>query len=338
MSKINSSEWKQFIVGDILLCETTNALNPRKVKTYPGDIPYITRSSYNNGQTDSFDNNEYVCEGRCITIGAEGKTAFYQPNDFIPGIKVYTLRNKNLNEYNSLFLVTALNVLVDNYTYADARVLDAIKQEIIYLPTKDGKNPDWEYMAEYIKIIISKIKQSLNNLINNESVSQIDVTSWAPFTLKELFEIKKGKRLTKVNMIPGDIKFVGSSKFNNGETNRISNNTHIHPAGVISVCYNGSIGETFYQDEPFWASDDVNVLYPKFELTKNIAMFLIPLIRNVGTAEFEFVDKWTKELMEKTKIKLPIDSNGKPHWEYMEEYIKQMYSKSVSQFELFKQL
>ena len=40
----------------------------------------------------------------------------------------------------------------------------------------------------------------------------------------------------------------------------------------ITVCYNGSVGETFYQDQPFLASDDVNVLYPKFDMTKEIRL------------------------------------------------------------------
>ena len=58
-------------------------------------------------------------------------------------------------------------------------------------------------------------------------------------------------------------------------TAKIANKEHLHKGGTITVSYNGSVGETFYQEEPFWASDDVNVLYPKFNLTKNIAMFKI---------------------------------------------------------------
>ena len=137
-------------------------------------------------------------------------------------------------------------------------------------------------------------------------------------------------------MIPGGIKFVGASGVNNGETNRISNSDNLHPSNVISVCYNGSVGETFYQDAPFWASDDVNVLYPKFELTRNIAMFFIPIIRNTGTSAFKFIDKWTKEIMEKTEIKLPIDNVGSPDWNYMENYINILYTQSEKNLDSLK--
>ena len=92
----------------------------------------------------------------------------------------------------------------------------------------------------------------------------------------------------------------------------------MHPANTISVNYNGSVGEAFYQDKSFWASDDVNVLHLKtHHLSKEIALFLIPLIRNVGK-RFKFDEKWTKDLMNRTKLKLPVDTSGAPDWSYME--------------------
>lgn len=45
---------------------------------------------------------------------------------------------------------------------------------------------------------------------------------------------------------------------NNGCTAMVGNTENMHPANTIIVCYNGSVGETFYQDRPFLASDDIN--------------------------------------------------------------------------------
>ena len=47
----------------------------------------------------------------------------------------------------------------------------------------------------------------------------------------------------------------------------------------MTINYDGSVGETFYQPEDFWASDSVNILYPKFELNQYVAMFLIVLLK-----------------------------------------------------------
>ena len=86
----------------------------------------------------------------------------------------------------------------------------------------------------------------------------------------------------------------------------------------------------FYQNKPFWASDDVNVLYPKFKINPYIAMFLTTLIRK-EKFRFNYGRKWHMERMNKTLIKLPCSSNGEPDWQFMEIYIKGLkYSKTIS--------
>lgn len=160
-------------------------------------------------------------------------------------------------------------------------------------------------------------------------MSEINTSSWKEFYIggdEGLFTVVKGKRLTKAKMIDGDINFIGSSANNNGVTNKIGNKDNIHPGNLITVSYNGSVGEAFYQENQFVASDDVNVLYPKFELNKYIAWYLCPIIRKVGK-NFAFIDKWKKEDMEKSKIKLPVTSNETPDWSYMESYMKAIEQK-----------
>ena len=128
-------------------------------------------------------------------------------------------------------------------------------------------------------------------------------------------------------MISGNINYIGATAFNNGITAQIGNMEHIHPAGTITVCYNGSIGQTFFQTQPYWATDDVNVLYPKFNITSNIATFLSAVIRKIGQ-RYAYVDKWTAEKMSKTIIKLPSTIDNQPDWEYMEQYIQNIEQKT----------
>lgn len=151
-------------------------------------------------------------------------------------------------------------------------------------------------------------------------MSKIDIQRWQEFPITHLFEIKKGKRLTKADMREGNINFIGASAINNGVTAKIANSEYLHSPNTITVNYNGSVGVSFYQDEQFWASDDVNVLYPLFPLNKHIAMFLIPVIQSKGR-QYAFVDKWKKEYMEKESLRLPATADGKPDWQYMEQYI-----------------
>lgn len=154
-------------------------------------------------------------------------------------------------------------------------------------------------------------------------MNRINISLWKPFAIEKLFTVVKGTRLTKANMHDGNIRFIGASAVNNGVTAYISNNEKIHSANTITVSYNGSVGEAFYQDQEFWASDDVNVLYPKFEMNQYIALFIIPLLKAAGR-KYAFVDKWKKETMEKDLIFLPVDERGNPNFLYMETYMKNM--------------
>lgn len=158
--------------------------------------------------------------------------------------------------------------------------------------------------------------------LQNFGHEHIDTSGWKWFTYESLFRIKKGKRLTKADMENGDIRYVGAIDSNNGISNLISNSEHLHQGNTITVSYNGSIAEAFYQDKTFWATDDVNVLYPKFKLNKYRALFLTTLI-NKEKYRFNYGRKWDKELMKKSKIMLPVKVQ-EPDWEWIENYMKKL--------------
>lgn len=149
---------------------------------------------------------------------------------------------------------------------------------------------------------------------------------WDKFKLGDLFRIVKGKRLTQANMIEGGTPFIGASAKNNGYTNKIGNLENHHPGGLITVSYNGSIAEAFYQPKEFVASDDVNIFYPRFKLNSYLAIFLCTIIFN-EKYRFTYGRKWYLELMEESYIWLPsfeTSSGVIPNWNFMETYIKSL--------------
>ena len=112
----------------------------------------------------------------------------------------------------------------------------------------------------------------------------LNTAAWRPFKLGKLFSIRKGKRLTKVDMLPGGTAFISALDWNNGLRQRIAQKPR-HPAGVLTVNYNGNgVAEAFYQPEAFFASDDVNVLYPRFAMDPATALFVCTVIRQENTA------------------------------------------------------
>lgn len=145
--------------------------------------------------------------------------------------------------------------------------------------------------------------------------------NWRYFRLDELFYLKKGKRLTKEDMISGQTPFISAIDKNNGYREFISQKPN-HKGNTITVNYNGSVAEAFYQPNPFWASDDVNVLYPKFNLTQNVGLFICTVIKK-EKYRFNYGRKWHLERMRESQILLPAKKNGEIDLDYMEQFISQ---------------
>lgn len=144
---------------------------------------------------------------------------------------------------------------------------------------------------------------------------------WIEFRYDQIFEIRKGRRLTKAAMTVGKTPFIGAIDSNNGYRQYVSASPN-HASNTITVNYNGNgVADAFYQPRPYWASDDVNVLYPKFEMTPFIAMFLCTLIRR-EKFRFNYGRKWHLGRMNEAIIKLPTAAGGQPDWMFMEAYVK----------------
>ncbi len=154
-----------------------------------------------------------------------------------------------------------------------------------------------------------------------------DTISWSEFKMSEIFEFSKGKRLTKMDMEKGSLNYIGAISDNNG-IRQFINAKATHKGNCITVNYNGSVGEAFYQKDDFWASDDVNVLRLKdLELNRNIGLFLCTIIQ-ANKYRFGYGRKWTLEKMKESVLLLPSYSNKHPDWAYMDQYIGTVIEKT----------
>jgi len=218
--------------------------------------------------------------------------------------KIYYARCITMNRYK--------------FSYGRKPKGDRLKQ--IELP---ASAPDW------VSNVMLAQNSGLELPVNLGETSKLTVDSWSFFALGELFDVRKGLRLTKADMLTGLTPYVGASDTSNGVTARIGQPA-IHQGGTISVSYNGSVAEAFYQAVPYWATDDVNVLYPKgFKLTAATALFICTLIR-MEKYRFNYGRKWHLDRMRESVIKLPVTQTGEPDWVFMESYIKSLpYSSQI---------
>jgi hypothetical protein len=147
--------------------------------------------------------------------------------------------------------------------------------------------------------------------------------SWKTFQYDEIFTVKKGNRLTKADMSEGKTPFIGASDSRNGITAYIDKQPD-HPGNVITVPYNGnSVAEAFYQPEPFCATDDINILYPNFDIDQYSGAFISTVIR-LEKYRYNYGRKWNKERMERSTISLPINKEGAIDTDTMRSYILEL--------------
>jgi predicted RNA methylase len=152
----------------------------------------------------------------------------------------------------------------------------------------------------------------------------LDKQTWKKFRLGDLFDVLPGKRLIKGDMTGGALNFIGSIDTNNGVTEHIEMPA-LFQGNTITVNYNGSVGESFYQKDPYWASDDVKTLIPKggWTLNKYTALFICTVIKQ-ERYRFNYGRKWITQKIESAEIILPTTSAGNPDWTYMENYIRSL--------------
>lgn len=328
--KLDIDSWIEFRLGD-LFAEMYKAeahvkgdlecFNAPTEKT----IRFISRTEMNNGCDCYVLNNEItgIEEGNAIAIGDTTATCFYQSDKFVCGDHMVICRADWLNLYTALFLISILKQEKYKYSYGRAFKMDLISNTIIKLPSTPDNEPYWNYMEQYIKSIKHKRLSTANQ--GRYSSLILGVENWVEFCVGDLFEVKKGKRLTSDDQTDGDTPYIGAIDSNNGVANYIGQGA-IHDGNTISLSYNGSVGEAFYQPKPFWATDDVNVLYFRKEngvaFNKYIALFICAVLRQ-EKYRYSYGRKWVLESMKSTIIKLP-EKSGKPDWCYMENYMKSL--------------
>lgn len=325
---LNTPLWKEFTIGDYF--DVYLSSGDLKIDDCePGNIPLISSGSTNNGIVgyidEKGDGKAQIFKANCITVDMFCN-AFYQNEDFyaVSHGRVNILCPKfKCNLQIGLFICSIIKKEQFKYSYGRAVYSSEIARMIIKLPSTPDNEPDWNYMEQYIKSIKHKPLSTANQ--GRYSSLTIGVENWVEFYVGDLFEVKKGKRLTSDDQTDGDTPYIGAIDSNNGVANYIGQGA-IHDGNTISLSYNGSVGEAFYQPKPFWATDDVNVLYFRKEngvaFNKYIALFICSVLRQ-EKYRYSYGRKWVLESMKSTIIKLP-EKSGKPDWCYMENYMKSL--------------
>ena len=295
-----------------------------------GDIAYISSTKMNNGISAYINPPDFMTlHNNKLTLSNSGSVGycFYHNYDFVASDHVTVIAIKDncipLSANIALYLKPIFESIRYKYNFGREISDERLSKERLLLPSVKGR-PDWEFMECYTRSINEKIQWPVLPTIYKNQISLED-KDWAEIEMCKVFTFHKGKRLVKADMQPGKLPFIGAISSNNGIRQLIDEEA-LYDGNCITVNYNGSVGEAFYQENQFWASDDVNVLYPKpwWNLNRNIALFLITIIKE-NRYLYSYGRKWNTPKMKSTKIKLPIIKNtDTPDFDFMERYIQSL--------------
>lgn len=336
----------EFKVENVLKVEQTKSV-VSKLKLTEGNIPYVTRTTSNNGYAGTCGNKDKINDGNCITIGAETAVAFYQPADFVAGNKIYRLSREGLSKNEYLYLAAVLNQRTKWYSYSNARTPEKIKQESICLPvieSEDEKHiytPDdinWQYMQDriaeldaYLKatglndyelteddkhILASKLKNEDGKEPSKES-EPLPECRWLKegreFIFSDLFTSQTGDTdIQKKDINCKGCYVVSAGLSNHGIIGKTDREAKVIDKNTITV---DMFGNAFYRDTDYKMVTHARVfaLSPKFKMTESSGLYMTSCMSYL-TKKFAYSNMCSWNKIQGLPICLPIqtDDSGKP--------------------------
>ena len=282
-------------------------------------INFVSSRATHNGCNGKVKKQEgiIVYPAGAISVPLKGSVlqASLQTEDFYCANQTAVLIPKtNLTTREKIYYILIIRSHAEKYNYgrqADRTI------ENLEIPSPD-EIPSWVYEMEiptFDDISEAKI---------TEKAKLPPVSEWKSFRYDELFDIKKatGPKISEIKKTEGKIPYVSATAENNG----IAHYGDFIPTMKGNCITVGHLGDCFYQEKDFSGSN-VTALIPKFELTKERAMFLIALL-NANKFKYNYGRVIGITRLKGEQISLPVDENGQPNWQLMEDYINSLpYSK-----------
>lgn len=318
------------------------------------DLPYLGAKKKDNGVMRYCGNDSSLMnDGNCICFICNGAGSvgysIYMDRPFIATSDLVMGYNTRLTPKSAMYLIALFDLERPKFSYG-RKWKKTLRKTAIPLPATESDEIDWDAIENFITNLIpnlpSRAFEVWTNGASNLPISSprlsLESRQWKWFRFDEIFHICKGFYNKKPEHNPlGDIPFIGATDSNNGITSYTDLDTIISttktgnppnspleeklfPGKCITVSNNGSVGYAFYQANQFTCSHDVNPLYLlEREMNEYLGLFLCSVI-SLDRYRWNYGRKWRPIRMPDSVLKLPVDKDGNPDWDFMERYIKSL--------------
>ncbi|MBA1438312.1 MAG: N-6 DNA methylase [Epsilonproteobacteria bacterium] len=239
---------------------------------------------------------------------------------------------------------------IENYRNKDEVVGHSIKKMISYKDewiaeayitvdyTKTQKNDFEKFIFSYVgNLFLLKYRDTIQkDAIRNKDIN-IHSIEFAYFDLtgeKGVFDIFKGERLNKNEREIGKIPLLTSTSLSNGISNFIDYDSFKGKKRVFENKITiDMLSNVFYHGYKYFSDDNVHtlVLKDKYQQYENqyVSIFIATILQNISI-RYNYGRQVRLKRLQSETIALPIDENGQPHWQFMEDYIKSLpYSSNL---------
>ncbi|MFH4860901.1 N-6 DNA methylase [Vibrio diabolicus] len=214
----------------------------------------------------------------------------------------------------------------DDWTFGHHVIHDS-KPELIDFKNSIGGFLSWKIG----QMIMGKIDKSIVNtdalnIAESEAIKKItdDKVSYADVAVEDLFNINPTKTYGLTNpelyRTKGRTPVISNASVNNGIGGY--NGMKANESGGIITFSDTTIGADtiFYQPYDFIGYSHVQGMYPLTPdlWNENSLLYFVVCLKKAAGDQFDFNNKFTRKIVEKIKVKLPIDVNGEVDFDFME--------------------
>ena len=285
----------------------------------PNGIQFVSSRATNNGCNGKVQQKEGITiyPAGAISVPLKGSVleASLQKEQFYCAHQTAVLIPKQeLTIREKIYYILCIKSHKDKFNYgrqADRTIED------LEVPSPD-KIPSWVYEMEI---------PSFDDMSESKTQDKVELppaNQWKTYTYDNLFKIQKvtGPKISEIKKTVGNIPYVSATAENNGVA-YYGDFEATTKGNCLTV---GHLGDCFYQPQDF-AGSNVTVLIPKFELTKELGMFLSALI-NANKYKYCYGRVIGISRLKEETIALPVTKQGEPDWDLIERYIDSLpYSK-----------
>ena len=341
MERLNEKKWDEFVLDDIFTVGAGKRLETRnKVE---GMRPFIGATDNGNGVTGFVGNDNASKDSNVLGVNYNGAPciAFYHPYEciFTDDVKRLHLKNQEDNKFVLLFFTSIFAMQRVKYSYGYKFKEKRMHRQKLMLPVDDKGKPDYAYMTHYSTEMRGGMLMRYKNFIagqlsqlEHKDIPALNEKEWGHFLIPDVFSnIQRGKRLKNADHVPGIIPYVSSTANNNGVDDYVKATAGTRSfSDCISLENSGSVGTAFYEPFEFVASDHVTSL-KREGTSKFVYLFLATTIERQGS-NFNFNREINDARIKKMQVMLPVTDGGRPDYEYMEQYVKNMMLHKYEQY------